>query len=62
MKKTTHLCRCQPGMVDVWSKRELQSWYDHHGAFMTYSGELWEPNAKRVCSDRYRVTFKRYEP
>lgn len=29
---------------------------------MTYSGELWEPNAKRVCSDRYRVTFKRYEP
>jgi len=59
--KKTHNCRCFPGMLDVWSRAQLQAWYDFHGPFMTYDGKMWEPDHVKVAPDRYRVRMKEFK-
>lgn len=50
----------QPWIIYCWTKRMLQLWYDLHGAFASYNGESWQPDAKSLGVDRYEVRFKRY--
>lgn len=49
--------RWNPYQTFVWTKRELQAWYDTVGAFGSYDGRAWEPKVKSLGVGRYEVRF-----
>jgi hypothetical protein len=50
----------QPWMIYTWTKAMLQAWFDTHGSFALYNGEMWEPVSRNLGVGRYEVRFRKY--
>lgn len=50
----------QPHMIYVWTKKQLQHWYDNTGSFGFYGGKSWQPKVKNLGVGRYEVRFVEY--
>jgi hypothetical protein len=50
--------RWNPYQTFVWSKKELQNWYDAFGSQCAYDGRLWKPKTKSLGAGRYEISFK----
>lgn len=51
-----------PYTTYVWSKQQVQQWYDANGERAFYDGKLWELVKKNLGVGRYSVSFKEWIP
>lgn len=52
----------QPWMICIWTKQQLQFWYDTHGPFGLYNGKMWAPKSRSLGVNRYEIRFVEYQP